>query len=79
VDALEREPHVDVEELSERLTSALGLDEESPDPNPWYVQLLNGPMGMGLMQFASTFMKAMAEAQARQTSPAQATAKPEGQ
>jgi hypothetical protein len=73
VDALEREPHVDVEELSERLTVALGLDEQSPDDTPWFVELLKGPVGVGLMQFANTFLRTVAEAQARaaQARPAQ--------
>lgn len=69
VDALERQPHVDVDALGEQLSTALGLDDddtESPNPTPWFVQLLSGPVGVGLMQFANNFMKAMAETQARQ-------------
>ena len=75
VEAIERQepPHVDVDKLAEVLGDALGGDGKKDTPA--WVQLLNGPIGMGLMQFAQGFMKTLAAAQANAAAKAKAEAK----
>ena len=67
LDAIEREqPQVDVEELSERLTEALGLDQEpAQEKRPWFVEVLNGPIGAAAGKFFATLPQTMAMAAAQ--------------
>jgi hypothetical protein len=73
-------PDIDIEELSERLSELVTPPEQPAKPNaPWFVQLLSGPLGAGLMQFAHGFMQSVAVAQqakAQASQPAQPVAQP---
>jgi hypothetical protein len=74
VEALERipAPQLEIAALTDKL-AMLGelketlatLGDGDKSETPWFVQLLNGPLGMGLMSFANNFAQTIAKAQAQ--------------
>ena len=65
VESLERQeppPQLDVGELTEHLVDALVPDEPASKPgNPWYLQLLMSPVGMGILNNVNSFFSVMRE------------------
>jgi hypothetical protein len=77
VEALERQepsaPAVefDTEDLAEKLAAVLTPPTETKTGKPWYVELLNGPLGTMAIQFLTNFVNGMMAAQqaAREAAP----------
>jgi hypothetical protein len=85
VESLERqEPpeKLDVDELSRQLAEALTPedeeDEESSSQPPWFVQMLNGPVGVTLFQFLNGFLGAIAAKHAQSAAASGPAPRPPG-
>ena len=79
VESLERqEPPdpLDVNELSQQLADALtpaaSNKEDSKPTTPWFIQLLNGPVGMAIMSNVNSFLSVIREQHVAQQKAAQA-------
>jgi hypothetical protein len=82
VEGLERQPAPDmkVDEFKD-MVAAMLEEQKKPESSgpPWFVQIINGPVGMAAIQFVQNFARGMAQAQAQaaqaQAAPAQAEPK----